>query len=292
MYKPKKERLPSWDLSQYYTSFDDPSIVLDIEQAKLLVTTFRSKYRGKVCKLSANEILDAIKNLESLSILLYKPSRYFNLLNKGGVLVDVSAQMKLTQIENTIAELSGGFLFWEIELSTRKDLKELCNNKLLSEYSNYLFAIFENAPHRLAEDVEKALEFQVEATSNSLSDLYRSMSDFAITDCDFGGEIGSDYFSLNDLSFMAQNRSRAVRKKATSLMNSGYRYHEVLYLQIYNNILLNHKINNTLYKFDSPEDPDLLNNQVSHVFLETLISCLKENVGIYRDYINLNDDGL
>jgi oligoendopeptidase F len=290
MKKPKKEKLPSWDLSQYYTSYSDSQIDIDLKEGRSLVSSFVSKYCQKVANLSEAEISNAIKSLESLSMLLYKPNRYLSLLEKAGGKdkeLIIQAQSRIVSITD---QISTDLLFWEIELGNRPDLLKLSHSKTLGEYRNYLMVIAESSPHRLPVEVEKALGLKTQSSFDSWVSLYDKLYEFFYINNDFGN--GEYSFDLNDLFTLSNNNKRSIRKSATKLLNGGYEHHEELFLDTYNNIILDCKIDNTLYNYKNPVDVALSEDQVSQKYLDTLVSSLRENVTTYREFILLKKEML
>ena len=64
-----KENLPSWDLTDLYTSIKDPQIDKDLTSYKKQAIEFSKKYKSKIAKLSAKEFVKMAKTNEERSVL-------------------------------------------------------------------------------------------------------------------------------------------------------------------------------------------------------------------------------
>ncbi len=56
-----------WDLTPLYRNINDENIEKDIETIKSRVTSFSSKYRGKLKDISPSELLASVTELEAIS---------------------------------------------------------------------------------------------------------------------------------------------------------------------------------------------------------------------------------
>ena len=62
-----KEKMPEWDLSEYYNGVDDPKIGEDLNAYADKAAAFAAKYRGKVAGLDGAAFVAALKELEEMS---------------------------------------------------------------------------------------------------------------------------------------------------------------------------------------------------------------------------------
>ena len=59
--------LPKWNLTEIYESINDPKIDKDINKIKKLISIFEKKWKGKIKKLSAEEIVKCLKQYEKIN---------------------------------------------------------------------------------------------------------------------------------------------------------------------------------------------------------------------------------
>ncbi|MGH7885030.1 MAG: M3 family oligoendopeptidase, partial [Thermodesulfobacteriota bacterium] len=71
-----------WNLTDLYSGIDDHNIEKDLKNISIKSVSFEKIYRGKIksSKLKANELLTALKQLESLSEKTGKILSYAHLL--------------------------------------------------------------------------------------------------------------------------------------------------------------------------------------------------------------------
>ena len=60
-------KMPAWDLSDFYKSIEDEQIQKDLDFYQKSAQNFADKYKGKLAELSAEEFLEAIKDIEQRS---------------------------------------------------------------------------------------------------------------------------------------------------------------------------------------------------------------------------------
>src|SRR5215470_6076003 len=70
---------PRWDLSRLYKSHDDATITRDHERARYAADAFAERLRGRVAALDAAALAAALRELESLMEVAYRPSMYASL---------------------------------------------------------------------------------------------------------------------------------------------------------------------------------------------------------------------
>ena len=59
--------LPKWNLKEIYESINDPKIDKDLNKIKKLISVFEKKWKGKIKKLSAEEIVKCLKQYEKIN---------------------------------------------------------------------------------------------------------------------------------------------------------------------------------------------------------------------------------
>ena len=69
-----------WDLSDLYKSLDDPQIDADLTQAQERIKAFTEKYKGKMDALSAQELHDAVAEMEKIIGLVIRGYYYADLM--------------------------------------------------------------------------------------------------------------------------------------------------------------------------------------------------------------------
>jgi oligoendopeptidase F len=280
--------LPSWNLSQYYSSHKDPAIFEDLTLVKSEIQYFSKTYKGNVATLSASQIHNALEEQQEILVKLNKPN-YFLMLcyEAGGSEVESVGQIK-TKAEEIIANLSNELVFWDVELAKRSDLIELSKTSELAEYSYLLERTAKDAKHILSEEAEQILNLKSLTSNTAWSKLYTDMKGKIQVTYDFGD--GEKIYRTPDLSDKMMSPDRIVRAKAWELLTGEYQKNEEIVLEAYNNILLDCKIDDSLRGFADCEDSKLLQNQVSRQTVNNLITSIQNHTNIYREYILLKQE--
>jgi oligoendopeptidase F len=282
------ETLPSWDLSQFYASYNDPQMDQDLKNVTVEIQNFEQKYRGKVAGLSPIELLEAIKVDENISINLSKPSYYLMLAyDAGGEQVDQIQQAMISRSEQTTV-LGNLMTFFGVELSKRTDLIELSKTSELQEYSYYLARLAQNAKYVLSEEVENVIALKDLSGSEAWSKLYTDLSTKIEVTSDFEGETKT--YREEDLLNLSRHHDRKIRKTAWELLTTEFEKNEELALEAYNNILLDAKLDDNLRGFKYPQESSFVGNQVSQKVVESLITAVNNRTDLVRRYTKLKQE--
>ncbi|MBZ0280848.1 MAG: M3 family oligoendopeptidase [Anaerolineae bacterium] len=147
-----------WDLSVFYTGVDDPAIQRDMDTVNAEVDQFAAQYKGRIAELDAEEMMDAIKALESIYDHSGRIGNFAHLMfstdtadPRNGALVQ-----KITEYG---AQINQKILFFDLEWNNTDDAKAqaLLNDPTLTEYRHMLEAERRYKPFQLSEIEEQLL---------------------------------------------------------------------------------------------------------------------------------------
>ena len=146
----KSKKLPDWDLSEYYKGIDDERIDKDLKLYAKTAQKFAKDYRGRVAKLSADEFLKALKDLEKLSVLAEKLSG-FAYLNMVTQMQNTKASALYQRISESLTEAAKDLLFFSLEYNAVSDakVKSLLADKRIAFYQPYLKRVRKFKPPHL-----------------------------------------------------------------------------------------------------------------------------------------------
>jgi oligoendopeptidase F len=280
--------LPSWDLTVFYTSYNDPKIQTDLAQAKIDVANFVTKYRTKIQTLTAKELLDCIVTLENLIIEINKPSYYLNLqYEAGGEFVDEIGRIQ-SQVDEQTTLISNEITFFDTELAGRKDLLELSKTEELKSYHYFLEQTHETAKYVLSEDVEKVLSLKSLTGNQAWSKFYTDQKAKIEVELTIDGE--TKKYNITGLQDLLKSPSREIRKLSYDAMCGEWQKREENTLEAYNNILFDKKINDSLRGYKNAEESRLISNQVSQSFVDSLVKTAQEKSGLVSRYYNMKNE--
>ncbi len=280
--------LPSIELTQFYSSINDPRIQEDLSNVDVELQSFQSKYKGKAAELKASELLEAIVQYEAILINLGKPSYYLSILYElGGPDVDQVNSMQVRVDEQTII-LQNKIIFFEVELSKRVDLNEILQDPILSSYKHYLEMVGAYAKHTLSEESEQLLSLKELSGNQAWSKFYTDQKAKISVEYDFGK--GVKKHSTVELSEIIQGQDRTARAKAFELLTKACKEREENSLEAFNNIILDKKVNDNLRGYKFASESKLISNQINQSFVDSLVATAQDKVSIVRDYYKLKFD--
>ena len=139
----KKEKLPVWDLSEYYNGVDDVNIDKDLQTYEKKAKSFYKKYKGRVKDLSDDEYLNAFKELESLKRIAGKLGGFAH-LNATTNMLDLKATALYQKVEEKLSEAGTNLVFWSLEYNKLSEKKQ---NELIKKIPQYHDLKHPIAPH-------------------------------------------------------------------------------------------------------------------------------------------------
>src|SRR5258707_2348987 len=147
-----------WDLSVFYDDVDDPQIQSDMETLKQQADAFASHYKGRVAQLDAEEMMDAIQELEAIydhegRIGSFASLTYSSDTNNPqyGAFVQ-----KITEFGS---QLDQKLVFFDLEWNNTEDAiaQKLLTDPTIAKYRHMLEAERRYKPYQLSEVEEQLL---------------------------------------------------------------------------------------------------------------------------------------
>ncbi|MCC6614657.1 MAG: M3 family oligoendopeptidase [Anaerolineae bacterium] len=147
-----------WDLSILYDGADDPNIARDIEAVNQKVETFAATYRGRVAQLDAEEMVDALIQVEEI----YDQSgriQSFAYLQFATDTAEPKYGALVQKINEFSAEMDQKLVFFDLEWKAIDDAEaeKLLSDPTLGKYRHYLEAERRYKPYTLSEIEEQLL---------------------------------------------------------------------------------------------------------------------------------------
>lgn len=207
--KSLNESLPSWDLSDLYSSISDKKINTDFKKIEKNCNDFVENYQHKIAKISAKDLLQAIKNYENISAQIGKISTFAYLVYSS----DLSNQDNINFYQNTcekINNLENKILFFCLELNELSNQKftKLSADKSLKFYQPFLRDLRVFKPYQLSKELEK---FALEKDITSRLAFVR-LFDETINNLKFSYENKS--LNSQEIFDLLSNSDRKIRQKA------------------------------------------------------------------------------
>ena len=281
-----------WALEDLYESPDDPRLGADLARAKRQAEAFAASYRGKIAsgQLDGSGLAAALAEYEALSALASRPSFYASLLFAAET-QNQAAQQLVQRTREAATETSNLTLFFALELIALDDaqLAALLATPALAEYQHYIESVRRFKPHTLSEKEEQLLNQKRLSGQSAFVQLFGELSGSLRFTVGIEGGEDSEARELSDGEVMALLRhpDAAVRERAMTVFLETYASHGLVLSSIFNNILLDHKIDCELRQYADVVLPTHLANEIAPTTVEALMQAVERHYPVAQEYFRL-----
>lgn len=262
------KNIPTWNLSDFYSSISDKKISADLKKIEKDTKKFVSDFAGKINKISAPKLFEAIQNYEKISENIGKISSYSYLIYAA----DLSNQKNISFYQNISEALIGiesQLIFFTIELN-EVDEKKL-KNPALKKYQPFIrdSRIFKK--HQLSNELEK---FSLEKNITGRNAFVR-LFDETVNNLKFSyrGKV----LSSQEIFDLMSNSDEKVRKDAAKAIGKTFEENSKIFAFITNILAKDKAIDDSWRKFENPISSRNLSNFVEDEIVEILLKSVKKN---------------
>lgn len=278
----KPSPLPRWNLSDLFSSINDPKIDETLTVQLTRAQSFAKKYRGKITpQRTAAEIAKILKEYESIIQETWKPELYAALVHAADSKNPKHGAL-LQKTEKRGMEIMNAMLFLELELTKvdGKTLQRWIKDPKLSAYRHYLEKELSWKAHRLSESEEKLMKDLSLTGRSAFTRLYdEELSHHAYRLAGSRQEHTQEH--LLDL---LHHPKQSERKKAAAGITQGLK-EQLRRLTFITNTLLQEKITVDRYRhFSSPEASRHLSNEIDQETVDAMTSVVTERFDIVQDF--------
>ena len=279
----------AWDLRDLYASIDDPQIDRDLDDAATRAASFEGKYRARIDTPggpSVELLAESVVELESLSEQMDRPIIFASLVHAART-DDPRHGALLARTREKRTEINKHLIFFDLEWVKVDDAvaKKLLDAPALARYKHYLEQKRVWKPHYLSEPEEKILEEKSvtgRAAFVRLFDETVSSLRFTYTIHDKGETI-----SLQQVLAKLYDSDRAVRAAGAEALTQGLKANSHLLTYILNTLVLDHRSDCTLRKFDNVMGPRHLANEISQDVVDALMTACERHQDLVQRYYRL-----
>lgn len=270
--------LPEWDLSDLYTGTNSPLLTRDIQEAEKRAQHFRSSYLGKIEKLSAKDLAEAIKEYENIQDIIGKFASYAQLLYAA----DMTNIEHSSFYQNTVEkcnDISTHTLFFTLEINrmTEHELQEkLASSPALSHYFPWIRDVRSYRPHQLSDEMEELLHEKYITGAQSWNRLFDET--LAGLRFPFDGQQLTCAEILNHLS----SPHGEIRRKAAKSMGEILGENAKTFALISNVLAKDKEIEDKWRQFPRAISSRNLANSIEDEVVDSLIGTVRQN------YVNLS----
>ena len=272
----------TWDLSDLYSSADEPAFENDKEKVRTLANRFSEKYKGRVADLSAKEHAESLVEYEEIVQIAGKLGSFAQL--KWSTNTEDPALGKLLQEARELgSEISQALVFFSVEWLKIDDEKaqKLIESPELAGWKHYLETSRLYKPHTLSEEAEKVMSAK-SVTARSAWNRF------------FDETLGAARFELDDESLTEQqvlsklhSPDRELRKRAHQSLTTTFQDHSRTLTYVFNTILSDKHTNDKLRGYESWISSRNLANEIDQSTVDSLINSVTGKYDLVQRYYKL-----
>lgn len=271
-----------WDLSIFYQKLDDPAIDRDMERVQGMANDFAAKYRGRVAQLDAEEMVDAMVEIEAIYDLSGRIGSYAS-LNFSTDTTNPQVGRLLQRVREQGAKLAQTLLFFDLEWKAVDDAvaARLLANPTLGKYRHPLEADLRYKPYTLSE-IEEQLIVEKDVTGAGAWVRFFTQLTSAMR-FDWEGEKVNQSKILDKL----HSEDRAIREKAAESVTAGLREKQMELTYIFNTLMLDKANEDKRRGYPTWISARNLSNKAPDAVVEALIQAVTSNYDIVARHYQL-----
>ncbi|MBI3316346.1 MAG: M3 family oligoendopeptidase [Candidatus Omnitrophica bacterium] len=278
-----------WDLSDLYTSIQDPKIASDLKEAEVMALDLESRYKPRFEK--ADGSLSSwmpvfLKDYKTLVTLMTRLGVFAH-LSFAAETHDPALGAFLQKIQVALTDIQTHLLFFEVRWNKLdKTLAEQClADPALSADRHFLEKLRCYTDHTLSEGEEKIMAVKANTSSQAFARLF----DEVVNRIPFFIEQNGKKTKKTEGEILALLHSpeRLLRKTASESLAEGLKNNTHLLTYIFNMILADHRDSLKLRHFKHPMDAMNLSNEIDLESVRDLIAAVKEAYPLAARYYRL-----
>lgn len=277
-----------WDLSFLFSGIDDSRVDRVWETALAQVDDFSKKYRGRIANLGADELAEAIREVEGIAQEASKPMNFAELRFAADT-SDPALGAFLQKQREKATELNVKLLFFELELQAANEerVRSWLTGPAMANYRHYLSVVRTFSPHRLSEPEEVILEETANTGVRAWVRLFEELTsthEYSYVDPRTGERKGMSQEEVLDL---LRDPDRQVRQAAADAFTEGLRQLQKVIVFAYNTLLQDKSVGDRLRKHPFPEHSRHLANELDRETVELVVRLCRETYGLVERFYDV-----
>lgn len=281
-------RLPEWNLTDLYRSFDDNAIERDIARAAAAARRFKSRYRGKLARVvtSGKVLAKIVGEYEAIHEALGVPGSYAY-LRYAEAPADQARGSFLQAVTGRSVEVTQDLLFFELELGglPASRLRVFVRSREMVRFRHYVEKLLRVKPHRLTEPEERLLEernLTGRQAFNRLFDQEHAEMRYRVT-----LDRKSRLLSGTEVLEYLHSADRAARRAAAQGLTAGLQSQARINTFIFNTLYEDKRIEDKYRRFPEPETGRHLSNEMSAAMVDTMADVVRQSYHLVQRYYRL-----
>lgn len=266
------EKLPSWDLSDLYTSIDSPKIERDIKQLTKQAEQFSKNYKPPFARMSPKRLAEAVAAFEAIGDQMGRLSSYADLEYSSNMADPKRAQF-YQNMQESINRISSQLIFFTLELNKLSDRElkaKVSASKELARYQPWLRDIRSFRLYQLGDDLEKLLHEKQVVTHSWVRLFDESVARMRF---DVAGKALTSAEALDLLS----SADATKRKEAAKAVGAEFEKHKEHFALITNTLAKDKAIEDDWRGFKQPISARNVSNRVEDGVVQALLGTVQSN---------------
>ncbi len=264
--------LPEWDLSDLYSGPDSPELKSDLDRSAAAARGFQDEYRGKLARLSGEELAAAIARYEKLEETLGRAVSYAS-LRYAANMSDPERGRFFQNVQERINAISTELLFFTLEINRIDEatLDRRLESAALAHYQPWLRDIRAFRPHQLSDDLEKLLHEKSVAGAVAWQRLFDE------TEAALRFPVDGKELTSAEALHLLSDADPAARKSAAKAIGKVLGANVRIFTQITNTLAKDKEIEDRWRGFKRPISSRNLGNFVEDEVVDALIATVRQS---------------
>jgi oligoendopeptidase F len=271
-----------WDLSDLYGGAADAAIDADLDRALGHARAFADRYRGRVARLCAGEMAEAIDALEALQERPTRAAAYAGLRFAADTANPAHGAL-LQKVQERVSEIRNTLLFLELEWVAveGEQVRSLLADPVLARRRHLLESMRRYRPHLLSEPEERILE----ETANTGERAFHRLFEEILGGARFQVEGESGDLGEEEVLSLLYDPDREKRRNAARGLSTGLRQHSRILAFIFNTLVQDKAVRDRLRRYRNPIDSRNLANEIDGASVRSLLdACERGHPLVHRYY--------
>ena len=271
-----------WDLSDLYGGAADAAIDADLDRALGHARSFADRYRGRVARLCAGEMAEAIDALEALQERPTRAAAYAGLRFAADTANPAHGAL-LQKVQERVSEIRNTLLFLELEWVAveGEQVRTLLADPVLARRHHLLESMRRYRPHLLSEPEERILE----ETANTGERAFHRLFEEILGGARFQVEGERSELGEEEVLSLLYHPDREKRRNAARGLSAGLRQHSRILAFLFNTLVQDKAVRDRLRRYRAPIDSRNLANEIDGASVRSLLdACERGHPLVHRYY--------
>jgi oligoendopeptidase F len=271
-----------WDLSVFYSGTDDPKLQKDMDAVSARAEAFAKEYKGRVANLDAEEMMDAITEIESMYDAGGRAGN-FAYLTYATDSNNPQFGALLQKITEWDAQVEQKIVFFNLEWNQAEDeiAQKLLNDPTVAKYRHKLEADRRYKPYQLSEAEEQILMEKSVTGRSAWTRFFQQV--IGALRLDYEGE----KLTLTQVLTKLYDPEREVRATAAESITEGLKTKSMELTYVFNVLAADKASDDRRRGYPSWISSRNLSNKAPDAVVESLVQAVTSNYELVERHYNL-----